>query len=51
MVSVMPGDEQAPELVVEPGRPGLVTRARSRCLLIVHLSSIGTASDIFEADV
>jgi hypothetical protein len=45
------GGQQAPQLVVEPGRASFVTRARPHCILIVHVSSIGTWIDFFEADM
>jgi hypothetical protein len=51
MVAIVLGAQQAPQLIVEPGRAGFVTRARSHCLLIVHLSTIGTRSEFFEADM
>jgi hypothetical protein len=49
--AVVLGGQEAPQLVVEPGRPGLVARARSHRGLLVHVTSIGTPIELFEADV
>jgi hypothetical protein len=42
--------EETPEAVVQPRRTGLVTR-RGTGHLLLHLSIIGIAGDMFEADV
>jgi hypothetical protein len=51
VVAVVFGAQQTPQLVVEPGRAGLVTCAGSHCILIVHPSSIGTRTEFFEAEM
>ena len=51
VVAVVAGRQEAPQLVMEPGGAGLVTRSRSHCHLIVHVTSIGNRAQFFEADV
>ena len=51
MFAIVLGAQQAPQLVVEPGRAGFVARARPHCILMVHVFSIGTGIDFFEADL
>ena len=49
--AIVLGAQQAPQLIVEPGRAGFVARARPHCILMVHVFSIGTGIDFFEADL
>jgi hypothetical protein len=50
VLALVPWLQEAPQAIVKPRRTHFVTR-RVRGALLFHLSIIGIAGDIFEADV